>query len=192
MPISTVHSFGSCTDTYYTQFFVSRNDIPHEFLSMHCTLLKFNILSPRTIDYTIMRQLIIILCTRQPTPLCSANTAYTLRTIIMCVYTMYTFLCVCTLQIAKFSVHTCTPIFFRAAEKFSPRTLTLPYGTKFLSRAPARYHFSVRHQNLTRTSARQYLSTQCQIFPIPSFSLRHKNFWCAQLRTFTFMRIDSS
>jgi hypothetical protein len=114
---------------------VSCIDIPHGFHPMHCTMPKFNMPHSAqkyvcTIDYTVARQLILILCTHQPTPLCFA----------ILVHPTCTLLCVFSLRNAKFSVciHTqyssvrhhnlpCTPIrqhFLRSAKIFHGRSVT--------------------------------------------------------------------
>jgi hypothetical protein len=83
-PISTMHFFSVALTTCALYFcivhqyplrtvLVSRTDTPHAFRPMHCTMSKFNIfhhaqLSVHTTEYTVMRQLILILM-RIPTKL---------------------------------------------------------------------------------------------------------------------------
>jgi hypothetical protein len=147
---STALSLRSSTITCCVQFdFVSHIDITCTFHSMRYTMLMFGTPPPRT--NTLRAPLTKPLCNNisphcartNQTPLCSTNTMHTMCTIIMCVHTAHTILCICTprnakfsacnytstffCKVPKFSVCTHTPKFFHAVLKFNARTCTLTF-----------------------------------------------------------------
>jgi hypothetical protein len=102
-PISTAHSFGSCTITCCAQF-LYRTLIFHAFHSTRCTMPKFSMPPPRTNTLRapltkLSRDNIYPHCARtNQTPLRSANTAHHAP-----------LLCVCTPCNAPYCICVCTP-----------------------------------------------------------------------------------
>jgi hypothetical protein len=211
-----LHYFLLCT------IFVSHADILRAFHSTHCTMPNFSMLPLHT--NTLHAPLTKLshnihphcACTND-NPLCSANTAHTTHSIIICVHTAHTLICVCTPCNTKFSVCTCTPTFFHATPNFSTRIYTPTFFRglpNFSTRTPIFFYmapkfsartrttnFSVRHQNLALAPAGQYFSTQCQNLacaPAHQYFLYHNPFTMhhaflvCPLVHIHFMRINSS
>jgi hypothetical protein len=120
---------------------VSHTDTPYAFHPVNCTMSKFNMfhrakLFAHTIEHTVSRQLILILCAYQQNSFMLINNCTPHVHITMCVLTVQGSIqrmhphIIIFHAVRQFTVHTCTPTFFVRFQNLPcvPKMPTFFYG----------------------------------------------------------------